>query len=114
MRVASGGPLNAPYGITSSPWSFPYFERALLIGNHGDGRINAFSLWDGDFYGTLHTDDTVPLAIDGLWDIAFGPGFDGYYTLSFSAGPSDGQNGAFGSLLTKLVETDPATLDIEP
>jgi uncharacterized protein (TIGR03118 family) len=113
-RVASGGALNVPFGITSSPWSFPYFERALLIGNHGDGRINAFSLWDGEFYGTLHTEDTSPLVIDGLWDIAFGPGFDGYYTLSFSAGPSDGQNGAFGSLTTQLIQTDPATLAIEP
>lgn len=114
MRVASGGPLNVPFGITSSPWSFPYFGRALLIGNHGDGRINAFSLYDGEYYGALHTDEAAPVVIDGLWDIAFGPGSDGYYTLSFSAGPSDGQNGAFGSLLTGLVETDRATLAIDP
>ena len=41
-RVASGGVLNAPWGTAKADPNFGAFGGDLLIGNFGDGRINAF------------------------------------------------------------------------
>ena len=41
-RVASRGDLNAPWGLAWAPDGFGQFSNALLVGNFGDGRINAF------------------------------------------------------------------------
>ena len=43
-RFASGGALNSPWGMAIAPGNFGRFSRALLVGNFGDGRINAFDL----------------------------------------------------------------------
>jgi uncharacterized protein (TIGR03118 family) len=107
MRVASGDPLNAPWGLTVSPPSFPHYGRALLVGNHGDGRINVFALADGEPLGTLATPEERPLAIEGLWDFGFAPDVGGSDALLFSAGPNAGQNGVLGNLVTGLVRTQP-------
>lgn len=105
-RVATGGPLNAPWGIASTPWSMPYFGRALLVGNHGDGTIHAFDLWSGTTLGPLADSEDAPIVIEGLWDLTVGITYDGYYTLLYSAAPAAGQ-GAFGQLLTEFVRTEP-------
>jgi uncharacterized protein (TIGR03118 family) len=106
-RVASGDPLDEPWGMTIAPRSFPYYGQALLVANHGDGTINAFDLWTGDFIGALATDTGEPIVIDGLWDLAFAPGPNGNYALDFTAGADGGQEGVIGSLLTRLVRTSP-------
>jgi uncharacterized protein (TIGR03118 family) len=41
-RFASHGTLNSPWGLVLSPANFGMFSNALLVGNFGDGRINAF------------------------------------------------------------------------
>ena len=41
-RVASGGVLNAPWGTAQANPNFGAYGGDLLIGNFGDGRINAF------------------------------------------------------------------------
>ena len=41
-RVASGDPLNAPWGMALAPANFGRFSGDLLVGNFGDGRLNAF------------------------------------------------------------------------
>ena len=41
-RVATRGLLNAPWGLAIAPAGFGRFAGDLLVGNFGDGRINAF------------------------------------------------------------------------
>lgn len=50
-RLVSGQQLNAPWGIALAPQGFGKFGGRLLIGNFGDGRINAFDAANGEFKG---------------------------------------------------------------
>ena len=50
-RVVSGGRLNAPWGMALAPAGFGGFANRLLVGNFGDGRINAYDLATGEFAG---------------------------------------------------------------
>ncbi len=74
-RVASGGVLNAPWGTALAHPNFGAYGGDLLIGNFGDGRINAFhENADGTWTpsGTLRGLNGQPLFIGGLWAIQFG------------------------------------------
>jgi len=99
-RVASGEPLNAPWGLAIAPANFGRFSGNLLVGNFGDGRINAYDLATFEAKGHLKTPDHKPLAIDGLWGIGFGNGVNAgpTTTLFFAAGPEDETHGLFGSI----------------
>jgi uncharacterized protein (TIGR03118 family) len=99
-RFASRGRLNAPWGVALAPSGFGVFEGRLLVGNFGDGRINAFSVATGQFLGQLRDVDGRPLEIDGLWGLAFGNGLNGQpiNTLFFTAGPADETQGLYGRL----------------
>jgi len=99
-RFASEGALNAPWGVTLAPADFGTFSNALLIGNFGDGRINAFDPDTGEFLGALADKRGDPLEIEGLWAIRFGNGGNAgpTNTLYFSAGPDDEQHGLFGRI----------------
>ena len=66
-RFASGGALNSPWGLALAPDGFGKFSDHLLVGNLGDGRINAFGLSTGHFDGQLIDPETNPLSINGLW-----------------------------------------------
>ncbi|GAB3410749.1 TIGR03118 family protein [Massilia agilis] len=99
-RFASAGPLNAPWGMALAPASFGRFGSRLLVGNFGDGLINAYDLATGKWLGQLKAPDRKPIRIDGLWGIAFGNGVNEQPvdTLFFSAGPNDESNGLYGRL----------------
>ena len=99
-RVASGGALNAPWGLALAPADFGRFSNALLVGNFGDGRISAYDLRDGDFLGQLRGHDGRRLAVPGLWGMAFGNGVLGQPsgTLFFAAGPNDEADGLYGRI----------------
>src|SRR6202163_1319938 len=71
--VAAGGHLNAPWGIVATPSTFGQFPNAILVGNFGDGTINAFDT-TGKFLGQLADSTSKVLANPGLWDIVFGGG----------------------------------------
>jgi uncharacterized protein (TIGR03118 family) len=92
-RVARKGALNAPWGIALAPHSFGRFRGDLLVGNFGDGRINAYrrsgAHWSYD--GTLHDAQGKPLVVNGLWGLAFGNGRAAGRadTLFFASGPHD-------------------------
>jgi len=43
-RLVSGGALDSPWGLAIAPSGFGDFSGALLVGNFGDGRINAYDL----------------------------------------------------------------------
>jgi uncharacterized protein (TIGR03118 family) len=122
-RVASaGGVLNAPWGTALAPAGFGAFEGDLLIGNFGDGRINAFkegpaNTWTLD--GTLKNLAGTPLSIGGLWAIQFGHGVANNgspTTLYFTAGPNGERQGVFGRLeptsLLDVTVTVPAQLSL--
>jgi uncharacterized protein (TIGR03118 family) len=98
-RFASQGTLNSPWGLAKAD-SFGDFNNALLVGNFGDGLINAFDFTTGDFLGQLTTSHGLPIIIDGLWALQFGNDGQGGSSrvLYFTAGPNDEQNGLFGDL----------------
>jgi len=92
QTLVANGPLNAPWGLTIAPPTFGKFAGALLVGNFGDGKVNAFNLKTGAFIGTLSSSSGAPLTVDGLWALRQGP--DG--TVVFSAGPDDESHGLVG------------------
>jgi len=106
-RFASGGVLNAPWGIAQAPANFGRFGGDILVGNFGDGRINAFTT-SGSFVGALRDERGRPVAIDGLWALSFGNGVSAgdANSLYFTAGPDDETHGLFGKL-TPAVNLNP-------
>jgi len=98
-RFASQGTLNSPWGMALSG-SFGVFSNALLVGNFGDGTINAFDFTTGDFLGQLTNTRGIPIFIDGLWALIFGNGGAGGNpnVLYFTAGPNNEADGLFGDL----------------
>lgn len=99
-RFTSNGALNAPWGMALAPASFGKFSNRLLVGNFGDGMINAYDLDNGRFVGRLKGPDHKPVRIPGLWGIAFGNGLSQQPvdTLFFAAGPNDEKSGLYGRL----------------
>ena len=92
-RLAQHGQLNAPWGLAIAPATFGKFAGALLVGNFGDGRINAYDPTTGNYIGVLR-DDQNRVEIDGLWALRTGPNG----TITFSAGPADESHGLLGSI----------------
>jgi uncharacterized protein (TIGR03118 family) len=102
-RVAQHGQLNAPWGLALAPATFGRYAGDLLVGNFGNGEINAYEEADAGFEhrGTLRDSaDGTKLTIDGLWALEFGnAGSNGSPdTLFFTAGPSDESHGLFGTI----------------
>lgn len=99
-RVASHGPLNAPWGMAIAPEGFGPFGGCLLVGNFGNGRINAYDLHGFEHRGHLKGTDEHAIEIDGLWGVGFGndAAAGPRTTLFFAAGPDDEHHGLFGSI----------------
>ena len=99
-RVASNGPLDAPWGLDIAPASFGKFAGDLLVGNFGDGTINVFDHDTGAFVGKLTGPDGQPVQNDFLWALVNGNGGNGGDPdrVYFTAGIGDEQHGVFGSL----------------
>ncbi len=100
QRLQAGSWFNQPWGVTLAPSTFGAFAGDLLVGNFGNGWINAFDPTTGDFVGSMTDAFGNPIAIDGLWALTFGNGVNGGDTkkLYFSAGPDDETHGLFGNL----------------
>jgi uncharacterized protein (TIGR03118 family) len=99
-RFASNGALNAPWGMALAPASFGRFSNRLLVGNFGDGIINAYDVATGQWVGRLKGPNHQPIRIPGLWGIAFGNGLSNQPidTLFFTSGPLDEKHGLYGRL----------------
>lgn len=97
--VSSTGVLDDPWGIVVAPASWGTFANALLVGNEGNGRINAFSQTNGAFLGTLTDSFNNPIVNDGLWALSTrtGPGFDPN-AVYFAAGINNETDGLFGRI----------------
>ena len=122
-RFATRDILNSPWGVTAAPKSFfedpeedaagksgdsfksghSYSDTTLiLVGNFGDGKINAYST-RGEFIGQLKSRGRT-IAIDGLWAIGFAPTTATTIDpnrLYFTAGPAGEADGLFGYLIKK-------------
>jgi uncharacterized protein (TIGR03118 family) len=102
-RFASDDHLNAPWGVAWAPDTFFTDDDGnptpvILIGNFGDGYINAYSL-KGKFLGQLKGDKGKPIQIDRLWALMFPPATATSINpnwLYFTAGPDDEEDGLFG------------------
>ncbi|HEY0487580.1 MAG TPA: TIGR03118 family protein [Mycobacteriales bacterium] len=98
-RLVRRGPLDAPWGMTVAPAGFGRFSGALLVGNFGDGRINAFDRRSGAFLGSLRDERGRILRIDGLWALQPGTASTGgTRSVLFSAGPAGESHGLLGLL----------------
>ena len=100
-RLISNGPLDSPWGLALAPANFGEFSNDLLVGNFGDGLINAFDPLSGAFLGSLGDHTGKAISIDGLWGLKFGTGTangGGANVLYFTAGLNDEANGLFGTL----------------
>jgi uncharacterized protein (TIGR03118 family) len=98
-RLAAHGTLNSPWGLALAPEGFGTFSHHLLVGNFGDGRINAFDVDSGAFDSQLRDPEGDPLTINGLWALQFGNGATNggsRHTLFFTAGIADESHGLFG------------------
>jgi uncharacterized protein (TIGR03118 family) len=90
--------LNGPWGLALAPKNFGPVSNALLVGNLGDGRINAFNAKTGRFITQLKDTKGRVISIDELWGLVFGGGgVSGKPNqLFFTAGPNQYANGLFG------------------
>jgi uncharacterized protein (TIGR03118 family) len=97
-RVASRGALNAPWGLALAPASFGKFGGALLVGNFGDGTINAYGPLTGTWLGSLRDASGKRIRVDGLWGMQFGNGVLSQKTnqLFYASGPNDEEDGVYG------------------
>ena len=100
QRFATAGPLNAPWGIAQAPGNFGSLSGAILIGNFGDGTINAFDASSGRSIGALNSSNGSAFVQHGLWGMAFGNDLDNQpsNTLFFAAGPNDEADGVYGRI----------------
>jgi uncharacterized protein (TIGR03118 family) len=99
-RLVSGGALNSPWGLAIAPGDFGTLSHALLVGNFGDGKINAYDATTGAFVSTAIDTQGAPLVIEGLWSLVFGNDTTGaaHNQLFFTAGPDDEAHGILGRL----------------
>jgi uncharacterized protein (TIGR03118 family) len=110
-RITSNGNLNSPWGAVVAPAGFGAFGGDLLIGNFGDGAINAFDMTSGNLIGQLKDGNGQPIVNGSLWDLVFGAGGTGDpNTLFFTAGLANEQHGLFATL-TANTAPPPATGD---
>ncbi len=100
QRLVSHGRLNSPWGLALAPVDFGLFSNALLVGNFGNGRINAYDLNTGEFLGQLRDQANAPITIDDLWALGFGNDANAglHNELFFTAGINDEVDGLFGKI----------------
>ena len=93
----AGGELNAPWGLALAPANSSTLSNTLLVGNFGDGAINAFDPSTGLSHGTLSDASGQPIVNPGPWSIAFGNGAHNQplTTRYFAAGIASGADGLY-------------------
>lgn len=98
-RLISRGALNSPWGLEITPWCINCRRGALLVGNFGDGKINAYDPLTGRRIGQLFTPNFQPLVIDGLWGIRYPKGA---HKLFFAAGTNGEADGTIGFIFQNI------------
>jgi uncharacterized protein (TIGR03118 family) len=98
--IPVGAQLNAPWGLALAPADFGSLSKLLLVGNFGDGRINAFDPSSGRFMGAMLDGAGTVIAEPGLWGIVFGNNAANqpHNTLFFAAGVNNQADGIYGRI----------------
>lgn len=102
-RLIQHGQLNSPWGVALAPANFGALGNQLLIGNFGNGHINAYNPTTGELIDKVRNPQGQAIVIDGLWSLRVGsntagsPNF-GPNTVFFTAGPNGEQDGLFGTI----------------
>ncbi len=109
MRLATGGALYAPWGITLAPAGFGSFGGDILVGNFGNGEIDAYTP-GGTFVGALDNSMGMPIINSNLWSLDFrtGAGFNPD-ALYFDAGIDNQKDGLFGSI-SPVASPEPSSI----
>ena len=99
-RLATGGPLYAPWGLTIAPPGFGSFGNDLLVGNFGNGEILAYDPSTGNYLNTIDGTNGSPIVNDFLWALEFRTGGTNTSpdTLYFTAGINNQADGLFGAI----------------
>jgi uncharacterized protein (TIGR03118 family) len=102
-RLIQHGQLNSPWGVAVAPASFGALANQLLIGNFGNGAINAYNPTTGEFVAKMSNPHGQAIVIDGLWSLRVGSSITGSSnfgpdTVFFTAGPNGEQDGLFGAI----------------
>jgi uncharacterized protein (TIGR03118 family) len=110
-RLVTGGALDSPWGLAMAPAGFGDVAGDLLVGNFGNGLIDAYNPSSGALVETLLDSAGNPIMIDGLWGLRFGNGAPGQSltTLYFTAGPGGESHGLFGDLAPVAPVPEPGT-----
>jgi uncharacterized protein (TIGR03118 family) len=117
LQHANDPHIDEPWGITLAPAGFGDFGNDLLVGDLGDGLINAFDPATFAYLGTLSDGLGNPIANPGLWALGFrtGPTFDND-ALFFTAGINGERDGLFGEITvagaTPTTVPEPATVSL--
>lgn len=93
-HLISQGHLNSPWGLALAPSTFGQFSGALIVGNFGDGKINAYNPHTGAFLGQLNDASGNAIIIDGLWSLEF----NSHGILYFTSGPNGESDGLAGTI----------------
>lgn len=104
-RLVTAGPLNSPWGMTIAPAGFGDFGGALLVGNFGDGAINAFDPVSGKSLGALEDGSGAVIHISGLWGLTFGNGNRANPAAATSGGEANSLYFAAGIAGPDMVES---------
>src|SRR5271163_710731 len=113
--VATGGDLNAPWGVAIAPTTFGVFGGDLLVGNFGDGVINVYNPTTFAFLGQLTDGTGKTLAYASLWELFFGltapssTSTGNLNTLYFTAGLTGEAHGLLTAIDTNPTATGTAT-----
>jgi uncharacterized protein (TIGR03118 family) len=95
--ISPGGQLDDPWGVVMAPGSFGSLSGDLLVGNFGNGEINAFNPTTGAFVGTLNGTGGAPLVNQDLWALAVSPTAPN--AVYFTAGINGQKDGLFGDIV---------------
>jgi uncharacterized protein (TIGR03118 family) len=113
-RVATGGNLDSPWGVAIAPADFGIFGGALLIGNLGNGLINAYNPTTYAYMGQLTDGTGTPLTYPSLWELLPGGTTVGNTTsvsggdpstVYFTAGLAGESHGLFASIENSTTAT---------
>ncbi|MDQ2710722.1 MAG: TIGR03118 family protein [Acidobacteriota bacterium] len=107
-RLATGGPLDAPWGLAMAPAGFGSLANDLLVGNFGNGQILAYDSSTGAYVTTLTGEDGKPLVNDFLWALETRTGGtnNDRNAVYFTAGINKQSDGLFGEI---TATPEPAT-----
>jgi uncharacterized protein (TIGR03118 family) len=120
-RAITGGNLNAPWGVAIAPTTFGIYGGALLVGNFGDGVINAYNPTTFAYLGRLADGTGKTLTYAALWDLVFGntPAAPGTAAVAgtagalyFTAGLTNEAHGLLGQISVNPTPSGTATFGL--